>query len=205
MQRPQRFGLEDVTICKQEVRYKGFYQMHSLQIEHAAYQGGSIKIERELMVRPDAAVVLLYDPQADEVVLIEQYRVGAHKAATPWLLECVAGLVEAGEAIESVARREAEEEAGMSVGRLEFITEYFPSPGGTDEKITLYVGEVDASDAGGVHGLDHEGEDILVHRVSVAIALEWLAGGHINNAASIISLQWLALHHEDLKRRWAEP
>ena len=204
MKRPQRFGLADVTISKQDIRYQGFYQMHSLQVEHAAYRGGTVRIERELMVRPDAVVVLLYDPRAEEVVLIEQYRVGAHKAPTPWLLECVAGLIDPGESPEDVARRESEEEAGLTPGRLEFITEYFPSPGGTDEKITLYVGEVDASNAGGVYGLDHEGEDILVLRVTVATALEWLQAGYVNNAASIIALQWLALHGADLKQRWTE-
>lgn len=204
MKRPQRFGLADVKVLEQDIRYHGFYQIHSLQVEHAAYRGGTVRIERELMVRPDAVVVLLYDSRADEVVLIEQYRVGAHKAPTPWLLECVAGLIDPGESTEDVARREAEEEAGLTPARLEFITEYFPSPGGTDEKITLYVGEVDASTAGGVHGLDHEGEDILVHRVSVATALEWLQAGHINNAASIIAVQWLALHGADLQQRWAQ-
>lgn len=176
--------------------------MRSLTVRHAAYRGGEITIERELMVRPDAVVVLLYDPARDEVALIEQYRVGAYKAPTPWLIECVAGLVDEGESTEAVARREAEEEADLTVGRLEWICEYFPSPGGTDEKITLYVGEVDVGNAGGVHGLDHEGEDILVRRLPVDKALQWLRDGYINNAATVISLQWLALNRSTLSARW---
>lgn len=202
---PQTFGYDHVRILKSELRYQGFYQMRSLTVQHAAYRGGHITIERELMVRPDAVVVLLFDPMLDEVVLIEQYRIGAHKAPTPWLIECVAGLIEPGESTENVARREAEEEADLPVGRLEWICEYFPSPGGTDEKITLYVGEVDASEAGGVHGLDHEGEDILVRRMPVDEALQWLRDGHINNAATVISLQWLALNRSDLLARWRAP
>ena len=205
MTRPQQFTHDDYEVTARELRYQGFYRMESLRVQHAAYRGGQVEITRELMARPDAVVVLLFDPQRDEVVLVEQYRVGALSAPTPWLIECVAGLIEPGETTEAVARRECEEEAGLSPGRLHFICEYYPSPGGSNEKITLYAGEVDASTAGGVHGLDEEGEDILVRRVPVQEALDWLKEGHINNAASIISLQWLALNHEELRRRWAEP
>lgn len=203
VKRPQQFDLGDVDITGSKMVYQGFYQMHSLTVRHATYSGGRIEITRELMVRPDAVVVLLYDPNLDAVVLIEQYRVGAHSGPTPWLIECVAGLVEPDEPLESVARREAEEEAGLTVERLHLICEYFPSPGGSNEKITLYAGEVDASEAGGVHGLDAEGEDILVRKLSVTEAIEWLTDGHINNAASIIALQWLALHHDELRARWS--
>ncbi|MCH8552286.1 MAG: NUDIX domain-containing protein [Natronospirillum sp.] len=203
MKRPQQFDLGDVDIKRSELVYQGFYQMHSLTVRHAAYKGGQVEITRELMVRPDAVVVLPYDPKLDVVVLIEQYRVGAHKGPTPWLIECVAGLIEPDESLASVARREAEEEAGLMVDRLHFICEYFPSPGGSNEKITLYAGEVDAREAGGVHGLDVEGEDILVRKLSVTEALTWLTEGHINNAASIIALQWLALHHDELRARWS--
>lgn len=205
MTRPQQFDHDDVEIAARELRYQGFYRMESLRVNHAAYRGGQVEITRELMVRPDAVVVLLYDPHLDAVVLVEQYRVGALSAPTPWLIECVAGLIEPDESTESVARRETAEEAGLTLGRLEFICDYYPSPGGSDEKITLYAGEVDATHAGGVHGLDDEGEDILVRRVPVQEALNWLADGHINNAACIISLQWLALHHAELRGRWLEP
>lgn len=202
MSKPQQFGHDDVDLLASEIRYQGFYQMRSLTVRHRTYAGSMITIERELMVRPDAVVVLLYDPVRDEVVLVEQYRVGAEKASTPWLIECVAGLIDEGEDTEAVARREAMEEANMDIGRLKLLYEYLPSPGGTNEKITLYVGEVDASLAEGVHGLDHEGEDILVRRVSTETALTWLAEGHINNAASVISLQWLALNRQSLRTEW---
>lgn len=203
MNKPQQYGHADVSVLKSELRYQGFYQMRALTVRHRTYHGDAITIERELMVRPDAVVVLLYDPGPDEVVLIEQYRVGAHKAPTPWLIECVAGLIDEGESTAEVARREVQEEAGLAVERLKLICEYFPSPGGTDEKITLYVGQVDATQAAGVHGLDHEGEDILVRRVSVEQALAWLSEGHINNAATVISLQWLALNRESLRVEWS--
>lgn len=200
---PQRFTHQDVTVTSERTVFKGFYEMRELRIRHARYAGSPIEIKRELMVRPDAVVVLLFDPNLQRVVLIEQYRVGAQRAATPWLIECVAGLIEPGEEPESVARREALEEAGTTIKRVRRLCEYFPSPGGTNEKITLFVGEVDASNAGGIHGLDHEGEDILVHNVTLEQAFDWLNQGVINNAASIIALQWLQLHLSTLKQEWS--
>src|SRR5690606_40469080 len=145
-----------------------------------------------------------YDPLRDEVVLIEQFRVGAlDKKASPWLLELVAGLIEEGEQPEQVARREALEEADLSLDRLWPITEYFPSPGGSDERVHLYLGRCDSSAAGGVHGLAEEGEDIRVHVLSFAEAMAAAEDGRIDNAASLIALQWLALHREELRARWA--
>lgn len=202
--KPQRFTHADATVTTERTLFKGFYEMHELHVRHACYDRQPIEIKRELMVRPDAVVVLLFDPQLHSVVLIEQFRVGARKAPTPWLIECVAGLIEPNESPEEVAHREALEEAGTTIKRLKKICEYFPSPGGTDEKITLYIGEVDARAAGGVHGLDHEGEDILVHHVPVDEALSWLNTGIINNAASIIALQWLQLHLDTLNQEWSE-
>ncbi|MFC3852324.1 NUDIX domain-containing protein [Salinispirillum marinum] len=201
-QHPQRFSLSDVEIVSDHLVYKGFYEMRELVIRHACFSRPAITIKRELMNRPDAVVVMLIDPREDTTILIEQFRVGAQKAPTPWLIECVAGLIEPNEQPEEVARREALEEAGLTIGRLKWICNYFPSPGGTNEKIFLYVGEVDASQAGGVHGLAHEGEDILVHRIPLSQALNWLQAGHINNAASIIALQWLQLNLVSLKNEW---
>ena len=199
----QRFTHADVSVTSERTLYKGFYEMRELRVRHACYERPPIEITRELMVRPDAVVVLLFDPVLQSTLLIEQFRVGARKAETPWLIECVAGLIEANEAPEDVARREALEEAGATVRRMKKVCEYFPSPGGTDEKITLYIGEVDASATGGVHGLEHEGEDILVHHVSVHQAMQWLDEGIINNAASIIGLQWLQLHLNTLNQEWS--
>ncbi len=202
MSRPQQFGPDDVEILEEEQLYRGFYEMRAYRLAHAGYSGNRVTIRRELMLRPDAVVVLPYDPRTEEVILIEQYRVGGGKVETPWLIECVAGLIHPGESEEAVARREAEEEAGITLGRIRRLYEYLPSPGACDERVTLFIGEVDASTASGVHGLADEGEDILVHRVSVARALDWLAEGHINNAASIIALQWLASHQRTLQEEW---
>lgn len=160
-------------------------------------------MERELFVRGPAVVMLPYDPVRDQVVCVEQFRIGAlDMPYSPWLLELVAGIVEEGELPEEVARREAHEEAGLDVNELEFVCRYQVSPGGNTEEILLFCGCVDASRAGGLHGLDTEHEDIRVHVLDFDAAQAALQAGEVRNAAGIIGLQWLALNRDDLRRRW---
>lgn len=189
-------------IRKTETLYQGFNRMDKLSIEHQRFDGGRQKIERELLRRLEAVCLLLVDFKADRFVLIEQFRCGAMNTANPWLVELVAGMIDKDESPEQVAIREAQEEAGVEVGQLEFICRYLPSPGGTDECIHLYAGEVDSASASGVHGLDEEGEDIRVLTPTFSEAFAWLEQGVINNAASIIALQWFALHKDRLRENW---
>ncbi len=195
----------DVEIVEREACFKGFYQLDRLHLRHRLFAGGMGKlISRELFVRHDAVCVLPYDPQRDCVVLIEQFRVGAlDKSPNPWLIELVAGLIDKDEQPEQVARREAVEEAGLELAELWPLTQYYPSPGGSDERVHLYVGRCDSRGAGGVHGLEEEGEDIRVLVWSLDEALAALDDGRIDNAASIIALQWLALNRAKVRERWA--
>ena len=136
--------------------------------------------------------------------LIEQIRIAAYDTSeTPWLLEMVAGMIEEGESVEDVARREAIEEAGLIVKRTKPVLSFLASPGGTSERSSIMVGEVDATTASGIHGLADENEDIRVHVVSREQAYQWVEEGKIDNAASVIALQWLQLHHQALKNEWA--
>ena len=154
-------------------------------------------------LRHDAVCVLPYDPQRDSVVLIEQFRVGAlDKSRNPWLLELVAGLIDKDEQPEEVARREAMEEAGLTLGALWPLSVYYPSPGGSDERVHLFVGRCDSVGAGGIHGLEEEGEDIRVHVLSFEDALARVRDGRIDNAASIMALQWLALNRDEVRGLW---
>ena len=195
----------DVEIVEREACFRGFYQLERLHLRHRLFAGGMGKvISRELFVRHDAVCVLPYDPQRDCVVLIEQFRVGAlDKSLNPWLIELVAGLIDKDEQPEQVARREAVEEAGLELAELWPLTQYYPSPGGSDERVHLYVGRCDSRGAGGVHGLEDEGEDIRVLVWSLDEALAAVANGRIDNAASIIALQWLALNRAKVRERWA--
>ena len=196
---------DDVEVVEREACFRGFYQLDRLHLRHRLFAGGMGKlINRELFVRHDAVCVLPYDPQRDCVVLIEQFRVGAlDKSVNPWLIELVAGLIDKDEQPEEVARREAVEEAGLELAELWPLTQYYPSPGGSDERVHLYVGRCDSRGAGGVHGLEDEGEDIRVLVWSLDEALAALDDGRIDNAASIIALQWLALNRDKVRERWA--
>lgn len=200
----QKYTHKDLVIEKEEMLYQGFFQMKKMTVKHRLFNGGwSQSMSREIMVRGDAVCVLLYDPKTDQVLLIEQFRIGAMKSESPWLFEIVAGMVEEGENNEDVARREALEEAGVEIGRLEYMLKFMPSPGGLMEYLTMYVGEFDATkvDTSISFGLPEENEDIRLHLLPAKTAIELLKAD-IDNASTIMGLQWLALNKESLQERW---
>ncbi len=202
------YGQQDVTVLDRRQVFKGFFRIEKLRLRHRLFAGGwSAEFERELFQRGHAAGVLLYDPELDRVVLIEQFRVGALPQTpadntSPWLLELVAGVIDEGESADDVARREAFEEAGCEPGELVHICRYFSSPGGSNEQIDLFCGRVDASRAGGIHGLAEEHEDIRVHVLSSDQAWQALQDGRLNNAMTIIAMQWLIINKQALLERW---
>ncbi|EPA1254814.1 ADP-ribose diphosphatase [Enterobacter bugandensis] len=208
MQKPEKlsvtFAKNDVEIIARETLYSGFFSMDLYRFRHRLFNGEmSGEIRREIFERGHAAVLLPFDPVRDEVVLVEQIRIAAYDTSeSPWLLEMVAGMIEEGESVEDVARREALEEAGLVVGRTKPVLSYLASPGGTSERLSIMVGEVDATTAEGIHGLADENEDIRVHVVSREQAYQWVEEGKIDNAASVIALQWLQLHYQTLRNEW---
>ncbi|HHY2937719.1 ADP-ribose diphosphatase [Enterobacter roggenkampii] len=208
MQKPEKlpvtFAKNDVEIIARETLYSGFFSMDLYRFRHRLFNGEmSGEIRREIFERGHAAVLLPFDPVRDEVVLVEQIRIAAYDVSeSPWLLEMVAGMIEEGETVEDVARREALEEAGLVVGRTKSVLSYLASPGGTSERLSIMVGEVDATTAEGIHGLADENEDIRVHVVSREQAYQWVEEGKIDNAASVIALQWLQLHYQTLRNEW---
>jgi ADP-ribose pyrophosphatase len=146
----------------------------------------------------------IYDPDRDTVVLIEQFRIGAYAAGTePWLIEVVAGIIEPGEDAAEVVRREAVEEAGREIRDLVTIGTFLMTPGGSSETVAMFCGRVDSEGAGGIHGLDHEGEDIRVFAVPAEDALDRVLAQERPNAITVITLQWLLLNRAGLRKRWA--
>ncbi|WP_165310295.1 ADP-ribose diphosphatase [Vibrio ziniensis] len=197
------FTPQDIEIVSKETLFQGFFRMVKYRFKHKLFQGGwSEPIERELFERGHAAALLPYDVVRDQVVIIEQIRVGTLEQKRPWQLEIVAGIIDRDESALDVVRREAVEEAGVEIGRIETVTSYYPSAGGCSEKLDVYVGEVDSSQAKGIHGLDYEGEDIKVHVMSRQQAYQLVKDGVIENGASIIALQWLELNYENLRTEW---
>lgn len=198
------FGAQDVRILNDETAFSGYFSVRRLTLQHRCFGGGwSQPMVREVFERGDAVGVLPYDPVTDTVVLIEQFRPGALRAdESPWMLELVAGVVEAGESDLEVAHREAMEEAGCELSELLPIATVLPSAGACSEQVRLFCGRAGRVASGGVHGLDEEGEDILVHSVPRAAALELVAENRIPNGHTLIALQWLHIHGAALRERW---
>jgi ADP-ribose pyrophosphatase len=196
-----QFNRGDVEISSDEVVYDGFFKVRQFRLRHRLFGGGwSGELSRELFVRHEAVGVVLYDPDRDLIALVEQFRIGALEQENgPWCLEVVAGIIDSDETPEQVAVRELKEEADVVADRLEYICEYLASPGGSNERLHLYCGYCDLSQVAGVHGLDSEGEDIKVHVFPAEEVFEQLYSGRFNNAATMISLQWLRQHR--LERR----
>ncbi len=192
------------SVIKKELRYKGFFQLTEISLQHDLFAGGqSPVLRRELIDRGHAVVVLPYDPVRDEVILIEQFRIGAGEDETgPWLIEVIAGYKEAGESAEDVVHREAYEEAGCKLSELELMHQCYSSPGGSSEQQHIFFARTDSSDINGIHGLDDEGEDIKVHVISSQQAFSWLDSGRIDSAMPIIALQWFRINRERIRKQW---
>lgn len=195
------FDRSDVKILQQQIVYQGHFRLEQWKVQFRLFDGGwSLPRIREVFERGEAVGVLLFDTNKDQLVLIEQFRVGiAAKAQNPWLIEIVAGVIDKGESLEQVAQRETQEETGLEITNLFPICQYWVSPGGSSERISLFCGQVDAELAQGIHGVVEEGEDIRLHVLSLKAAYNLLNQGKINNGSTIIALQWLQ-HNEHIVR-----
>jgi ADP-ribose pyrophosphatase len=193
-----------IAVLAQAVAYDGHFKIIRYRLRHRLFAGGmSPELVREVFERGHAVAVLPFDPERGQVVLVEQFRIGAVGVIDdPWLIEPVAGIIEPGEGAPEVARRETAEEAGLELLDLVPACTYFASPGGSTETCQIFIGRVDAAGAGGIFGRTDEGEDIRVHAVPLGTALEWLCDGRTHAVTTVVALQWLALHRAGLEQRW---
>lgn len=193
----------DILAC--ETPYKGYLRIERFRLRHTLFDGKmGPEISREVLQRGHAVGVVLYDPDRNAVVLIEQFRVGALAAGwEPWITEIVAGIIDVDEMPADVARRETLEEAGCEILDLVPVYSYLVSPGCSSETVRLFCGRIDASNIGGIFGLQDEGEDIRVSAVPLDEALRRLQSGNIVSSVAIIGLQWLALNQAALRARWS--
>jgi len=185
-----------VEIIETSREYDGFFKIDKVRLRYERYDGSmSDVITRLNFERGDSVGVLLYDEKKDSVLLVQQFRYPAYVRGGPgWIWEIVAGVQEEGRDPESVARSELLEEAGFRVGKLERITTFYPSPGGSSERVHLYWGRFQTDDrvaAGGGSASEHE--DIRVAIVPFDEAWRMVKSGEICDAKTIIALQYLAL------------
>lgn len=194
------------SVINKKSLYRGFFKLTGYELKHDLFEGGeSPLLSRELLDRGNAAAVLPYDPVRDEVVLIEQFRIGAgDDPSGPWMIEIIAGLQEPDESAEEVIHREALEEAGCKLSHLIPLHHYYSSPGSSNEQIQIYFARTETAGLGGIHGIDEEGEDIRVHVISSDTAFNWLDQGRIDSALPIIALQWFRLNRDRIRKQWLE-
>jgi ADP-ribose pyrophosphatase len=192
-------------ILARETLFQGYFRVDRYHIQHERFDGEwSQPFTREIFnYGRNVAGVLLFDPQQDKVVMVEQFRTcpvvhGEH----PWLMEIVMGMIDAGETPEQAARREALEEAGCDVLEVQPIFNYYTSPGATSDHVTIFVGRIRAPVEGFIGGVATENEDIRVHVVDAVKAIGMLFGNKIRDAQTLVALQWFAMHRTELRSRW---
>ncbi len=203
----------DVELIGKKKSFKGYFEIISYELKHRLFRGGwGEKIKREVFERGHAASALLYDPERDQIVLIEQFRVGAYAALdtewydkenmSPWLIEVVAGIIEEGESPEAVIRRECIEEAGCEITDIIPICQYLVTPGGSSEIMFSFCGRVSSSGISGIYGMPNEGEDIRAFALNSAEAFEMLETAKIHNSMTIIPLQWFQKNRDMVRNKW---
>lgn len=203
---------DDVELLEYETSYAGYFRIDSYRLRHRLYDGGwSRPMRREVFERGHAVAVILYDPEKDHLVIIEQFRIGVYAALrepgfpqhlSPWLLEIVAGIIDDGEEPEEVARRESVEEAGCDVLEMVPVCHVMLSPGASSESVRIYCARVHAPTTHEIQGLEEEHEDIRVLSVASDEVFRWLDAGRFINGTSVLALQWFRANREQIRARW---
>jgi len=197
-----------VDLVERRRVYDGYFKVDRCRLRHELFEGGmSGVLQREVVARDgEVAAVLPLDPAAGKVVLVEQFRPGPWAAGlNPWTLECVAGVMERGESPEQLVRREAREEAGLEILQLELMHRFLSTPGMSSELVHLFCGRVKISGQGNaIYGVKNEGENIRSVACGIDESLSLLKRGKITNGKTIIALQWLALYHREIIRKWRQ-
>lgn len=196
VERPS-YTSKDVEVTSRESLFRGFIQVEKVSLRHRLFNQPEYThvLQRELVHRPEAAGVLLYNDQRQQFALIEQFRVGAiNDAYSPWQLEIIAGVLDGDETPESCIRRETLEESGCTINHVQHLFSFYPSAGACSEIFHLYVAETDLPSESGVFGMPDEGENILLHLFDYSEISTLLSQGRLRNAPVIMALQWLSQH-----------
>ncbi len=198
------FSSKDVEIISQQLIYEGFTSFSVVDLKFRRFkEGWSNVVTREVFKKKQAVGVLLFDPLTDEIILTEQFRVGTlEDKSSPWQVEVVAGIIEPSLTPEDTVHKEVLEETTLSLMALEPIVKYWLSPGSSNEFFYLYCGCVNSKNMPEYCGLQEEDEDIRLTKIKAKIAFEQIYSDVMNNAATIISLQWMQNNHARLSKKW---
>ena len=194
---------QDVTPLGLREPYAAFFSVEEHDLRFRRFDGSlSPQVTRAAFISGDAVTVLPYDPVRDRVLLVEQFRAGpfARGDRQPWQLEAIAGRIDPGETAEEAARREAVEEANLTLGALLPVAGYYPSPGICAEFLYSYVALCDLPDgAAGVFGVEGEAEDIRGHLIGFDDLMGLVTSGEASNAPLLLSALWLQRERPGLR------
>lgn len=201
----KKFTKADVRISEEKTAYSGFFKIKKFLLKHSLFCGGlSKEITRELFCRGTSVAALLYDPETDRVGLARQFRIGClENESGPWVWEVIAGINDKNESPAQVALREIKEESGIVIveANLVPICNYYSSPGGSDERLQLFCAITPLMETETICGIASEAEDILFKTLAYPEVINAMLDGSINNAATIIALQWLQLNRQNLREK----
>ncbi|MGH6677105.1 MAG: NUDIX domain-containing protein, partial [Xanthobacteraceae bacterium] len=192
-------GARKAIIHKQARLFDDFFKIDEVIVAHERHDGTMSPDQRRLIFeRGDSVAVLLYNADANAVVMVDQFKVPtliARRRDAPdttdgWITEATAGMIDAGETAEQAIIRETREETGYRISNPRLVCKFFSSPGGTSERIFLYFAEAHDSDRIGFGG-GIDGEDIAVLHMPVGDLMQALARGSIEDPKLAIGAYWL--------------
>lgn len=206
-------GGRDYILAGTKPKYEGWLKVEEVAYQVRKFDGTLGGIEtREVMRRGDAAAALIFDREAAQVILVEQFRIATVSSDAPgegWLLELPAGIVEPGETPRQCIAREVAEETGYDVvggspaerlkglERFRHIATILPSPGASAERIYIYFVEVSGAD--GPRAATTENGDIRVVAVPLQDFLALLDEGRLIDAKLAVAAQWLKANPPDIR------
>lgn len=171
-----------------------FFKVDEAELRYERFDGSMTPIIRRLnFERGDSVAAIMFDTTAQRLLLTSQFKYPTYEKGPGWITELVAGSVDHGESPEMAVTREIYEEMGYRVGRVEHVSTFYLSPGGSSERIALYYVEVsDHQHEGPGGGLVSEGEDIRIVSLTLDEARQKIATGEIVDAKTIVGILWLA-------------
>ncbi len=199
-------ALPAAEIISRKTVFESYHKLEVVHVKPRSLKDPSTwvhEMQREIFFGKTIAIILLYIPETDEVLLNQQFRLGAMLAGEkkPHMLECAAGAVDPGEKPEEAARRETLEETGCEIIDLEFVGNCYSSPGCMAEQFHMYIGRI-AQAKSGIYGHEHEGEEILTHLLPWQKVLSMIDAGEITNVNAALMLNWFARHRDRLRKKW---
>jgi ADP-ribose pyrophosphatase len=186
--------MKKVSIEKKQYLLNDFFKVEEAYLSFEQFDGHMSPVVRRLnLERGDSVSVLVFNQTTEKLILVSQFRYATYPKTDGWTIEAIAGMVDAGETPEQAAKREVDEETGLSIDTFEHIATFYPSPGGSSERIFLYYSEVSGDKAKykETGGILSKGEDVKAVEITLPEALAKIKTGEIVDAKTIIGVYWL--------------